>query len=155
MNNQTYTQICIPAGKHGANGEELFDLLSPLIEHFSTSFVVASDTDAVGPTRTKILTKTGELKIESSHLYLRDLKQCTQVVWTTLFFCSDNQNPEYLEADEDYTESLPKAAFLARVVDAGYYYLYFPTETAPQFDTASFPGIEYKTGYLNDLDFPE
>ena len=152
---QKFTQICIPMQEHGATGELFVSLILPLARRWLASVVVVSDVDAVGPTRSDILAGANEVRVLPTEGYLDLLAQATQIVWATLFFCPDAESANQLRGEEDYTESLSNSIFLARVVDATYFYIYFDGERPLDLEHPLFRGAQIKSLKLQELEFPE
>ena len=151
-----YTQVCFSAGEDGATAHGFVSRIRSLMGLALPRWVAASDVDAAGPVRAEVYVATKISKVFQSDEYLDKLSQAEQIVWANLFFSADEERARSITGTEDYTQSLMKADFLARVVDAEAYCFYGPSHVLDdRFEERQSSAIEVIRGELSELEFPE
>jgi hypothetical protein len=149
-----YTQASLPADGVGATGAQFVAMIRNVFGAALPPWVSVSDADISGNVRPRTFVGSKHAEVFPSETYLDLLVRAEQIVWINLFFCRDRSTAESISASEDYTASLTKADILARVVDAGRYYFYAPSDMGKLL-TDALRGAEIEQGPLDGLEFPE
>ena len=146
--NLLWHQFVVP-DKNLLSGGSVVEIISPLLSISNAQVILLSD----------LIGAVGDLiDLNDDFIYrnefLEKIRLATQYDWAFFFLFEKKPSISVLHTGLDHRALLSQAELTIRLVDSQYVYFYFKNLIFKDHLMIRFPGCEYQTTTLNDLELP-